>query len=92
MQKRTRGDLSDPPLTKKLPLVHPNQDQEPQRKTQCNTASEKKKVFKAKLYFGKEWQKKYPCVTCEVPADGMCMPEVGKSQQDPEVLGQPMEW
>ena len=46
-------------------------DHQPPRKKQHLTASEKKKIYKARLSYKREWEKKYPWVTCRDPSEGM---------------------
>ena len=41
------------------------------RKSSILTPCEKKRIYKAKLSYKKEWEKKYPWVTCKDPSDGM---------------------
>ena len=43
----------------------------PQQKKQHLTAGERKKMYKSKLTFKKEWEKKYPWVTCTDASKGM---------------------
>ena len=47
--------------------------QEPQRKKQCVElpVSQKKKLYKAKLSYKKDWKTKYPWVCCNDPSEGM---------------------
>ena len=73
-RKRTSGDLSESSTDQEASITSsqtPEHYQEPQRKKQHITASEKKKAYKGKLSFRKEWEKKYPWVTCKDPGDGM---------------------
>ena len=42
----------------------------PQKK-QHQSEGEKRKVYKSKLSYKKEWESMYPWVTCELPSDGM---------------------
>ena len=56
-------------------VVHRSSDvaEEPPRKKQCSqlTVSEKRKLYKVKLSYKKEWEKKYPWVFCDDPSKGM---------------------
>ena len=55
-------------------LTHTTVDEEhqqPQKKKQHFTPCEKKRIYKEKLSYKKEWEKKYAWVTCKDPSDGM---------------------
>ena len=53
--------------------IQQHRAKEPQRKKQHVglTASEKKKIYKSKLSYKKEWGKRYPWVNCNDPSKGM---------------------
>lgn len=55
--------------------------------------SENKKAYKARLTYKKEWEKKYPWVTCDDPSNGMfCKVENGELLHlAQEEVGQPGE-
>ena len=51
--------------------VEDEEHQQPQKKKQHLTPCEKKSIYKAKLSYKQEWEKKYAWVTCKDPSDGM---------------------
>ena len=86
-QKRTSEDISSEPEVpftesdqealgdgqschSQPPPVDEQLEQPPQKKRQSLSVSEKK-IYKAKLSYKKEWEKKYPWVICNNPSEGM---------------------
>ncbi len=71
------GKKSDDSTESDQPAEHSSSSsavaEEPPRKKQCSqlTVSEKRKLYKAKLSYKKEWEKKYPWVFCDDPSKGM---------------------
>ena len=56
-------------------------------KKQHQSASEKRKVYKSKLSYEKEWESMYPWVTCELPNDGMFCSTCQKWRSPPAFVG-----
>lgn len=56
-------------------------------KKQHQSASEKRKVYKSKLSYEKEWESMYPWVTCELPNDGMFCSTCQKWRSPPPFAG-----
>ena len=71
MRRLTHTEASGDAQSLTHTTVDDEEHQQPQKKKQHLTPCEKKRSYKAKLSYKKEWEKKYLWVTCKDPSDGM---------------------